>query len=210
VALSYRTFNLAPEIARVDVPDLSAADGTVRQTRLNLRWDATDPNDDELNFAVFVRKEGWPDWIRLNEDPLTERTYGWDTTAFPSGLYRVRVVATDRPSNTPDDALSRERESVNFLVDHDSPRVGLAAKDRGAAITLSDDLTRITKAEYAVDGGPWTPIFPDDGIFDSEREQITLSLPELAAGAHVLMVKATDAAGNVGTGDLLLSVGSRR
>jgi hypothetical protein len=210
VALSFRTFNLAPEIARVDVPDLSAGDGAVRQTRLNLRWDATDPNDDEMNFAVFVRKEGWPDWIRLNEDPLTERTFAWDTTAFPSGLYRVRVVATDRPSNTPDDALSRERESINFLVDHDPPRVGLTAKDRGAAIALSDDLTRITKAEYAVDGGPWTPIFPDDGIFDSEREQITLSLPQIGAGTHILMVKATDAAGNVGTGDLLLSVGGRR
>ena len=41
VALSYRTSNLAPEIARLDVPDLSAADGAVRQTRLNLRWEAT-------------------------------------------------------------------------------------------------------------------------------------------------------------------------
>ena len=28
------------------------ADGAARQTRLNLRWDATDPNDDELNFTL--------------------------------------------------------------------------------------------------------------------------------------------------------------
>ena len=47
-------------------------------------------------------------------------------------------------------------------------------------------------------------MFPDDEIFDSLREQITLSLPDLASGVHVLMVKATDAAGNVGTGDVLL------
>jgi hypothetical protein len=206
VALSFRTSNLAPEIARVDVPDLSAADGTVRQSRLNLRWEATDPNDDEVNFTVFVRKEGWPDWIRLNEDPTTERNLAWDTTAFPSGLYRVKVVASDRPSNSPDDALTRERESLSFLVDHDSPNVALTAKSRGAGIALTDDRTRIAKAEYAVDGGPWTPIFPDDGIFDSQREQITLSLPDLAPGTHILMVKATDAAGNIGTGDLLLSV----
>jgi hypothetical protein len=209
VALSFRTSNLAPEIARVDVPDLSAADGAVRQTRLNLRWEATDPNDDDVTFTVFVRKEGWPEWIRLNADPVTERNYAWDTTAFPSGLYRVKVVASDRPSNSPDDALTRERESLSFLVDHDPPRVALTAKGRGAGIALADDLTRITRAEYAVDGGPWTPIFPEDGIFDSPREQIDLALPDLAAGTHILMVKATDAAGNVGTGDLLLDVEGR-
>ncbi len=207
VALSYRTSNLAPEIARVDVPDLSAGDGTVRQTRLNLRWEASDPNEDDLTFTVSVRKEGWPDWIRLNEEPVTERTYAWDTTAFPSGLYRVKVVATDRSSNSPDDALTRERESLSFLVDHDPPRVGLTAKGRGASISLTDELTRIAKAEYAVDGRTWTPIFPDDEIFDSLREQITLSLPDLAVGTHVLMVKATDAAGNIGTADVLLVVG---
>lgn len=207
VALSFRTSNLSPEITRVDVPDLSAADGTVRQTRLNLRWEATDPNDDELSFGVFIRKEGWPEWIRLNEEPVTERNYAWETTAFPSGLYRVKVVASDRPSNSPDDALTRDRESVSFLVDHDAPHVGLTAKGRGARITLTDDLTRIARAEYAVDGGRWTPIFPDDGLFDSHREEITLALPELAAGTHILMVKATDAAGNIGSGDLLLSIG---
>ena len=204
IALSYRTANLAPEITRLDVPDLSAADGTVHQTRLNLRWDASDPNEDDLRFTVSVRKEGWPDWIRLTEEPISEKNHAWDTTAFPSGLYRVKVVATDRPSNRPDDALTRERESLSFLVDHDPPHVRLEAKGRGAGITLTDELTRIVKAEYAFDGGAWTPMFPDDEIFDSLREQITLSLPELASGVHILMVKATDAAGNIGTGDLLL------
>ncbi len=190
-----------PEIARLDVPDLSIADGAVRQTRLNLRWEASDPNEDDLQFTVFVRKEGWPEWIRLNEAPITERNYSWDTTTFPSGLYRVRVVASDRPSNNPDDALTRERESLSFLVDHDPPRVRLESTGAGAGISLADDLTRIVKAEYAVDGGPWTPMFPADELFDSLKEQIKLSLPHLSAGTHLLMVKAADAAGNIGTGD---------
>ncbi len=206
VALSYRTANLSPEIPRLDVPDLSTSDGTVRQTRLNLRWEASDPNDDDLNYTVSVRKEGWPNWIRLNEEPITERTYAWDTSAFPSGLYRVKVLASDRPSNNPDDALTRERESLSFLVDHDPPRVRLDPKGAGAGISVADDLTRIVKAEYAIDGGPWTPVFPADEIFDSLKEQINLSLPHLAAGTHILMVKATDAAGNVGTADALLEV----
>jgi hypothetical protein len=209
IALSYRTSNLAPEIARLDVPDLSAADGAVRQTRLNLRWDASDPNDDDLSFTISVRKEGWPDWIKLNEEPISERSFAWDTTAFPSGSYRVKVLASDRPSNRPDEALTRDRESLTFLVDHDPPRVRITPKGRGAEVALTDDLTRLVRAEYATDGGPWTPILPDDGLFDSPREQLTLALPDLKPGTHLLMVKAADAAGNIGTGDALLEVKDR-
>src|SRR5262249_3641053 len=144
-----------------------------------------------------------------NEEPIRERSFAWDTTGFPSGSYRVKVLASDRPSNSADEALSRDRESLSFLVDHEPPRVRIAIKPGGASVVLQDDLTRIVKAESATDGGPWTPIFPDDGLFDSLREVITLSLPDLKPGTHLLMVKATDAAGNVSTGDALLEVPNR-
>jgi hypothetical protein len=206
VALSYRTSNLAPEISRLEVPDLSTADGAARQTRLNIRWDATDPNDDDLNFVLRVRKEGWPEWVRLTEEPVTDKTYAWDTTAFPSGSYRLELVGSDRPSNSPDEALSRTRESVAFIVDHDAPTVKLTPQARGAAIVLKDELTRLVKADYALDGGNWVPVFPDDGIFDTLQEKITVSLPDLKPGAHLLMVRAADSAGNIGTGDTLIEV----
>jgi hypothetical protein len=206
VSLSYRTSNLAPEITRLDVPDLSAADGAVRQAKLNLRWDASDPNDDDLRFILKVRKEGWPEWIQLTEEPITEKAFAWDTTAFPSGSYRLKLIASDRPSNSPGDALARDRESLSFIVDHDAPTVELTPHGRGAVIALKDELTRLVKADYALDGGPWTPIFPDDGLFDSLAEKITLSLPELKAGTHLLMVRATDSAGNIGTGDTLIEL----
>jgi hypothetical protein len=60
------------------------------------------------------------------------------------------------------------------------------------------------KADYALDGGRWVPVFPDDGLFDTPAERITLSLPDLKPGVHVLMLRATDSAGNVGTGDALV------
>jgi hypothetical protein len=206
VALSYRTSNLSPEITRLDVPDLSTADGAARQTRLNLRWDATDPNDDDLNYTLRVRKEGWPEWIELFELPITEKTYPWDTTAFPSGMYRVKLTASDRPSNSPEEALARDRESVTFIVDHDPPTVKVTPLQARAEIMFKDELTRLVKADYALDGGHWVPIFPDDGLFDSVREKITLSLPDLKPGTHLIMVRVTDSAGNLGTGDALIKV----
>jgi hypothetical protein len=204
VAVRYLSANLPPEITRIDVPDVSAADGTTRLTRLTLRWDVTDPNDDELSYTLHLRKEGWPEWVPLGEGPITDKTYSWDTTAVPAGLYRVRVTASDRPSNGPDDALTRERESELFIVDHEAPAVSVSPKSRGAVVTLKDNLTRLTRAAYALDGGEWVPVFPDDGLFDTPRETITITLPDLKPGTHVLVVRATDAAGTVGTGDALI------
>jgi len=204
VAVSYRTSNLAPEVTRLDVPDLSAADGAARQSRLSVHWEASDPNDDDLNFMLKVRKQGWPEWIAFTDQPITEKTFAWDTTAFPSGSYRLKLVASDRPSNSPGDALFRERESLTFIVDHDPPSVDLTPQGRGASIALKDALTRLVKADYALDGGAWTPVFPDDGLFDTLQEKITVSFPDLKPGVHLLMVRATDSAGNVGTGDALI------
>lgn len=204
VSVAYRSINLHPEIAKLELPDV--ADGAAKQAKINIRWEVTDPNDDEMNYVVQARKEGWPTWIALTESPITEKSYAWDATAFPSGRYQVKVIAGDRPSNGPDEALSRDRESVAFLVDHEAPKVEIAADGRKATIRLGDDLTRLVKAEYAVDGGAWSSIFPDDGLFDSTSEKSTLNLPDLKPGVHLLMIRATDAAGNVGSGDALLTV----
>ena len=144
-----RSSNLPPEISKLDIPDLSTADGTTHQTRLNLRWDVSDPNDDELNFTVQVRKEGWPSWITLFETPITERTYSWDSTAFPSGSYRVRLVASDRPSNSAETCFSRDRESPPFLIDHEPPQITVRPQEKKAVVVLADALTRVTKAEYS-------------------------------------------------------------
>ena len=206
VAISYRSTNLPPEIAKLETPDVSEADGAAKQGKLTIRWEVSDPNADELNYSIQVRKEGWPEWIGLTESPITEKTYTWDASAFPSGRYQVRLTADDRPSNSPEDALTRSRESAAFLVDHEAPKVTIVPEGRKASVSLTDDLTRLVKAEYAVDGGAWSSLFPADGLFDATSETVELKLPDLKPGVHLLVIRATDAAGNVGSGDALLNV----
>jgi hypothetical protein len=204
VTLLSQTVNLPPEISKIDVPDLSAGDGATKQPKLNLRWDAADPNGDELVFTLFLRKDGWPDWVKLTDTPISEKTYAWDASSVPGGAYQVRVHASDRPSNRPDEARSAELTSERFIVDHEGPEVGLSVKDATVTATLKDNLTRIARAAYALDGGDWVPVFPLDGLFDTEKETISIELPELKAGTHILMLKASDAAGNVGTSDIVI------
>lgn len=207
LVIRYQTENLAPEITKLDVPDLTAADGSAKQAKIAIKWDATDPNSDDLEYSLLVKKDGWPDWIRLGDRPITESKFEWDSTAVPAGTYRVKLTASDRPSNRPEDSLTRDRESEPFLVDHDAPIVTLSRRADGSiVIGLKDDATRLTKAAYALDGGDWNPVFPDDGLFDASRETITLRPADMKPGTHLLMVRATDAAGNLGTADLVFEV----
>ncbi len=205
-ALRYQTANLPPEINKLEVPDLSALEGATRQTRLTFRWDVTDPNDDDLSYHLFLKKEGWPSWVKLTDTPVTEKTFAWDATTVPPGHYQIRLLASDRPSNNTRDALDRERISESFIVDSEPPAVFLKGGGGGASAELKDRLTRVVKASYAVDGGDWVPVFPDDGLFDRLSETVTIPLPDLKPGAHVLLLRATDAAGNVGSGDLLIKI----
>jgi hypothetical protein len=75
-----------------------------------------------------------------------------------------------------------------------------------ATALLKDNLTRIAKCEYALDGGDWSPLFPIDGLFDSGNETVAIMLKDLKAGTHVLMVRAADAAGNMGASDTVFVV----
>ncbi len=208
VVVRYRTANLPPEIGKIEVPDLSEGDGATRTGKLTLKWEADDPNGDDLVYTLALRKDGWPDWVPLGgPSPLTGPEYAWDLATVPSGTYRLRVAASDRAGNPAAEALEARRESPPFLVDHRAPTVTVRVEGKTVRASLTDDLTRLVKAAYAVDGGEWVPAFPEDGLFDGLRESLTIELPTLSPGPHVVLVRATDAAGNLGTGDAV--VGAR-
>jgi hypothetical protein len=74
---------------------------------------------------------------------------------------------------------------------------------RGDVIRLvfevEDATGRVKRADVSLDGSPWNPTFPDDGIADSARERYTLDLPIVTPGEHTVSVRAFDNSGNVGS-----------
>ncbi len=212
VMVRYMTLNQAPEVTKVEIPDVGEGDGSTRQSKLKVKWEARDPNNDELEYTVFFRKEGWKNWVRL-PDKQTKKEFDWDIDSVPDGFYRVRVEAADRADNPPDNVLNGARESVLFAVDHSPPAVEVKtaeAKPGEIAIEVrgSDALSRIVGASYSIDSGPWSKIFPVDQIFDSKAESFRFAPADQKPGSHVIMVRVVDGAGNVGTGDMMFSVDS--
>jgi hypothetical protein len=209
VSLRYATANQAPEFTKVEVPDLNAVN-LDNPKKLKFKWAATDANEDELTYSVFVRKEGWKEWVLLEED-LDKTDYEWDTTTTPSGLYRLKVVASDRKDNAEKDALSAQRVSAPFVVSHAPPAVSVKATTMdGERVVIeamaSSPLVRLTAASFAVNGKKWVNVFPSDGLFDSKSETFRFQTEPLKPGTYVLVLRVRDAAGNTGSGDVVFTV----
>jgi hypothetical protein len=212
LTVRYATLNQAPEVKKVEVPDLSST--TLDSSKkLKFKWSATDPNEDELRYRLLVKKDGWQRWVEL-EDDWDRTDYEWDTTTTPSGTYQLKVVASDRVDNPPGEALTGEKVSAPFVVCHTPPAVTVktAGVEDGRVVieALSvSPLVRLTAASFAVNGKKWQNVFPRDGLFDSQRETFRFRTRALKPGTYVLVLKVTDAAGNTGSGDVVFTVPPR-
>jgi outer membrane protein assembly factor BamB len=174
-------------------------------TTYTLAWKVDNPDGDDLRYRLRFRREDQRVWRSLlREDQVhTATKYKWQTEGIPDGWYVIEVEASDETSNPDALALRSRAASDPFLVDNTPPRVEqLRAQGRAVTGRAVDAASRIAKLEYAVDGGPFRPFFPDDHLLDSRTEAFTLTLPDdLPAGSYIVAVRATDAGGNTGSAE---------
>ncbi len=153
-------------------------------------------------YTVEIRGVNEKEW-KLLKDKVTEKYFSWDSTAFPDGEYRLRIGASDLPSNPPADALSVKMESDPFVIDNTPPKIsGLAATRSGNKLEVrwhaADALNNIAKAEYSLDGGDWTVVAPTTKLSDSMELDYMLSV-DAAPGEHTLAVRVQDDYDNLAT-----------
>ena len=168
------------------------------------RWSAADPNEDPLIYDLYVRSAAAPDeaaWLKMATD-VEDDHYGFDATVLPDGLYRFRLVASDRLANDPDSALSAERISDPVVIDHTPPAlVSVHREGKLLRVTVRDALSPIREAVYSIDAASWKPARAADGLLDGLTATVLVDDAEPKAG-QLLLLRVTDAAYNVITFDL--------
>src|SRR5215831_15339842 len=139
-----------------------------------VRWAAHDENDDNLVYSVYYRGDNERDWKLLKSD-LQDKFYSFESGLLPDGGYTIKVVASDAPSHSPEDALSDEKESQRFEVDNTAPKIeNLAARVEGQDLHVTfhaaDDGSPIKRAEYSIDAGDWQYVEPVGALTDAKSE----------------------------------------
>ncbi|WP_148259813.1 hypothetical protein [Isosphaera pallida] len=204
VTVSYQTLNQPPALESLDHPRRV---GGINPGSLELKWKASDPNDDPLRFRVFLVREGDPDSdaveLTRRDAPLNEPKFTWDPATVASGRYRFRVTADDRAANPAAEAFETVLVGPPLMIDFDAPLVQPQAQDTNRdalRIVVRDASSRIVGVEAALDGGPWQPLFPTTGLYDRKTIEVVLPLDPHAPPRWVRL-RAKDEAGNLGFAD---------
>jgi hypothetical protein len=214
VTLAFRTDNLRAVVTEVAAKERGgppAKEGIVpsgggpgrHDNVVHLSWKVDNPDEDELRYRVQFRREGENRWLDATrpEDVVTKAELDWDTSALPEGKYRLRVHASDEIANPLGEVTEHALESAPVLVDNTPPVFrSLTVQGRRLRAQVVDVLGPIVRVEAAVDGRPeWRPLAAADGLFDTADESVDTDIAPLlsgGAGAHVIAVRAYDAAGN--------------
>jgi hypothetical protein len=199
VTMAYQTPNMPPKIASIQAAP--AAEGQQGTGMLNVTWEASDPNEDALRYAIHFRTGSRGPWILIKED-LTEQTFEWNTRLVADGRYQLRVTASDAKANEAGAGLTASRVSDTIVVDNTAPLIGdlhVNPQPGGVeiALTVVDRSSTVRALAWAVNSADdWQNVLPIDKMADSPQEQYRFVVEPLPPGVHVLSLRATDAAGN--------------
>ncbi len=227
VDLSYVTRNARPIITGIIVgkPKNEGPDSRYSGIRmpndekkpgLPVMWQAADPNGDTLEFDVFYKEEKEIRWKKANHDnPVFGPVFPLNPDLLPSGKYRVKVIASDKPSNPEGGHLTRELISDVFTIDHDGPAIGelsaQSVKKGVSTVTGSakDEISNIKRVEYSLDGREWKAGTCKDGIFDNHTEELKIILEDAGLGEHTIVVRVYDDKDNMTAAHLTFTIPKR-
>jgi len=155
-----------------------------------IMWRAEDPDGDSIVYDIYL-KAG-------NKDILLQKNwkdnyYAFDSTFIPDGEYKIKIIASDIPSNPQQDALKTEKTSSTFLVDNTPPSIELSGEKIPFTVTVKDKGSGVKELRYTKDGINWFILSPQDGICDGKQESFILK------EAGVFALRAVDRHGNVKT-----------
>ena len=202
VGVAFEPYNRPPEIRdfRID-GRRSAVSGTV-----DLRWSARDPDGDPVQVTIEVRRQGAETFAEAGVFRPRPRLTGpdadwrparwsWETEEIEQGSYELRALATDQPSNAPDEGrIADEPRRLRVVVDRTPPEITISPQGPDLfEVLVSDVHGRIARLEVLRDGHVHFVARPIDGLCDAGLERYRLELGEEGDWS----LRGVDAAENV-------------
>lgn len=195
----YVQSNLPPQVKMIDIRKpkpkrptpgstaKTAEQNTADSNSLEVRWYASDINNDKLKYNIFIKKENTKSWILVKEN-TTKRAFLLKTSLYQDGKYLMKITADDALANPPALARSGQLESTPFLIDSMAPVVrDFNVSGTKVRFTVTDQTSIIAGVHYSLDGKLWYPLFPVDMINDSASESFDVEIKELRSGKFIFI-----------------------
>ncbi len=165
-------------------------------------WEANDENGDSLDYSISIRKEDENKWRILKEN-WTETIFAFDTLSLPDGVYLLKVVASDSPSNPSGMEFTAEKITRPLVIDNSLPiiknfKVNRERNKLVVTFVAEDLMSSIQEVKYLIRPGEWKSIFSEDGICDSKEESFKISITLPPQFDDLITVKVKDSHGNIG------------
>ncbi len=179
-----------------------ARQGKTVPAALQAKWEAVDPDGDELVYDVYLKAEGEKEWKPVKKN-TSKNSLDISSLLLPDGKYRIKVVASDRLVTDTAHALTDESTSEYFVVDRTPPRttpVEVEVRKKGCTLSFeaSDTFSRIAACRWRLDTEEkWYTAAPIDGLYDQKTERFSIRLEEPGKGEHVVTVLVVDSVGNI-------------
>jgi WD40 repeat protein len=195
-----------PQTGAASIPPRRA----FQKSAQSFSWEADDANADDLIYAIYFRGEKESEWRLLKKD-LDEKFFTLEADTLPDGIYLVKIVASDLPSNPKATATSGELVSAPFTADNTPPKIEILSQtvqNKVATVKFKalDTVSALRRAEVSVDGRDWEVIFSVDGIVDSRTEEFEIGTDVLNPGEHTVALRVYDSTGNVAIGKAAVAV----
>ncbi len=183
--------NSAPALSFV-----TSQKGDFLQGMKEVKWRASDADDDTLIFQISYRRKGDKNWTSL-ESNVTVDSYKLDFSKFKEGAYELQVIAND--------GLTEIAAVEEIFVDNVLPTISfdvtgplLVSKIKllfsGSA---ADNLSGIKFVEYSLDGKSWFKALIAEGYLQKKASFVIRHPFELEDGSYDFGIRAIDAAGNI-------------
>ncbi|HVT87631.1 MAG TPA: hypothetical protein VHD56_02160 [Tepidisphaeraceae bacterium] len=201
IDVAYQSPNLAPVVKSIKVTSDRSDEDAPAKTKMTIKWDATDANEDDLEYNLYFRMGTAGPWILLKEK-VKDPTYDWETRNVADGRYQIKVDASDAAANPTGQGKTASRVSDPVVVDNTVPVIGdVKIAISGGKVNISTHVTDRTSTvallQYSIDSAEhWQTVLPSDNIADSPEEAYSFDVPGLSGGTHQITFRATDSHGN--------------
>lgn len=190
------------EIKKEEAKTVTIAKKVERKGFQTVTWKADDENEDSLSYTITLKKEGEKEW-RVLEERWPDTLFAFDTVSFPDGIYFIKIVASDLPSNPQGSELRTEKTSQPLTIDNSAPLIKnfLAQRDKDrldVTFQAEDSFSYIKEVKYLVRPDDWRVVFPEDRICDSKQESFKIRVNLSLKSDNLITLRVKDSQGNIG------------